>query len=174
MKIYHYNKFGLYTKESDAAPSPLEKDKFLIPAYATNIEPPECKEGEGAFFEEEDWVVKPDLRGEIFYTPEGKKRVIVDPGVDVPENCIQEDPPSEYHKTHDGRVWIEDVAQKEADQQEKAAQEQQEKALVETEAKRQTDLEILKTDLETAFVEVPDSELKTVTESIIKRLIALL
>ena len=47
MKIYHYHpEYKYFIGSSNADESPLEPGIFLIPAYATNIEPIECDEDE--------------------------------------------------------------------------------------------------------------------------------
>ena len=50
MKIYHYNKDGVYIKESSARPDPLEKGKFLIPSNATTEKPLVCSKSEEVYF----------------------------------------------------------------------------------------------------------------------------
>jgi len=50
MKIYHYNKDGVYIKEGTARPDPLDKGKFLIPANATTEKPPVCSKSEEVYF----------------------------------------------------------------------------------------------------------------------------
>ena len=52
MIIYNYNKeYKYYINSGEADPSPLEPGVFLIPANATNIQPPECSESEIQIFE---------------------------------------------------------------------------------------------------------------------------
>ena len=58
MKIYNYEfDTGLYIGESLADESPLEPDKFLIPAYATTIAPPNAQDGKTINFENGAWVI---------------------------------------------------------------------------------------------------------------------
>lgn len=56
MKIYHYHeKTGLLLGEGMADPSPLEPGNWLIPAHATNVEPPEHVEGSTRHFVAGGW-----------------------------------------------------------------------------------------------------------------------
>ena len=57
-KIYNYDKNGFFTGESDADESPLEKGVFLIPADATEIEPPATPEGKRARFANGRWTLE--------------------------------------------------------------------------------------------------------------------
>lgn len=55
MKIFNYDAFnGQFISETDADESPLEPGVFLIPAFATEIQPPE-QEGYNAHFIDGDW-----------------------------------------------------------------------------------------------------------------------
>lgn len=55
MKIYNYDENGLYVGSSDADESPLEKDMFLIPAFATTIEPLAAKDGFDIYWNNDKW-----------------------------------------------------------------------------------------------------------------------
>ena len=58
MKIYNYTfDTGLYIGESLADESPLEPGKFLIPAHATTIAPPNAQDGKTINFENGAWVI---------------------------------------------------------------------------------------------------------------------
>ena len=58
MKIYNYTfDTGLYIGESLADESPLEPGKFLIPAHATTIAPPNAQDGKKINFENGAWVI---------------------------------------------------------------------------------------------------------------------
>lgn len=56
--------------ESEARLSPLEKDVYLIPAFATTIPPLKSKEGFSQVFNknEQKWEYKEDSRGKIYVT----------------------------------------------------------------------------------------------------------
>lgn len=61
MKVYNYNPDNrLYTFEEEADPDPLAPGRWLIPAYATTIKPPEVGESQIAIFkeEEQEWEVE--------------------------------------------------------------------------------------------------------------------
>lgn len=56
MKIYNYDKNGIYTGESVADESPLEAGIYLIPANATTIKPPTTADNEVAVFDGQLWT----------------------------------------------------------------------------------------------------------------------
>lgn len=67
MEIYIYDENRLFKGETGVADkSPLEENVFLIPALATNIQPPEPKDGFDIFWNVKEWEyiahpkVKPD------------------------------------------------------------------------------------------------------------------
>lgn len=55
MKIYHYEKDGLFIGEGKADADPMQSGEWLIPAYATNIKPPEHIEGKTRNFILGNW-----------------------------------------------------------------------------------------------------------------------
>jgi hypothetical protein len=57
MKIYNYSSSTYeYIGEGTADESPLENGVFLIPAYATTIEPPIAQDGKTINFQNGSWV----------------------------------------------------------------------------------------------------------------------
>ena len=60
MLVYHYDSTtGIYTGfSSEADASPLEPGIFLIPAYATEQQPPEVPEGQIAVFLGDVWQLE--------------------------------------------------------------------------------------------------------------------
>lgn len=59
MRIYNYHpQTGIYLGESIADTSPLEPGKYLIPAFATSIEPPVILDGEQAVFISGIWELQ--------------------------------------------------------------------------------------------------------------------
>jgi hypothetical protein len=57
--IYHYDSDGVFLGVSEADESPLEPGVYLIPSFATEIEPPEFGEGFRAVFANGEWKVEP-------------------------------------------------------------------------------------------------------------------
>lgn len=58
MLVYNYNQEGFYVGSSEADESPLESNVFLIPAYATEIEPPTYNEGYIPCWNGVSWEIK--------------------------------------------------------------------------------------------------------------------
>lgn len=68
MKIHNYSQTsGEYINTTVADESPLEPGKFMIPAFATAIEPPAVKANEVAVFAAGAWSIVPDYRGQTVY-----------------------------------------------------------------------------------------------------------
>lgn len=60
MQVYHFDMAtGQYIGQSKAIESPREPGKFLVPAHATLIAPPECAQGECAYWTNNAWTVGP-------------------------------------------------------------------------------------------------------------------
>jgi hypothetical protein len=58
MIIYHYHpETGAYLGEGQADPSPLEEGKYLVPANATTLAPPECGAEQYPAFIVDHWSV---------------------------------------------------------------------------------------------------------------------
>ena len=88
-----------------------EADRYLYnPKTASLTPPPEPGEDEAVRLVGGEWDVVIDRGGQHYYEPDGAKIVINSVGDDIPAGCIQDDPPSEYHTTHDGVAWIADLA----------------------------------------------------------------
>lgn len=59
MKIYHYDQHtGEYMGDGEAAADPLEPGRWLIPAWATTIAPPEAVEGKVRYFDGLEWAYR--------------------------------------------------------------------------------------------------------------------
>ena len=58
MKIYNYDKDGIFTNESLADESPLEPGVFLIPALATKIAPIKATKEKMIVFNGNDWELQ--------------------------------------------------------------------------------------------------------------------
>lgn len=58
MKIYNYDEAGVFVGESVADESPLEVGVFLIPALATEVEPPKPVKGKRAVWNGSAWELQ--------------------------------------------------------------------------------------------------------------------
>jgi hypothetical protein len=93
MKIYHYHPdYKTYLGFSYADESPLEPGVFLIPAHATDTEPPDHQEGKIHIFNGTSWDIIDDYRGIYYNIPAGQEIQHQDPLV-PPENATKEVPP---------------------------------------------------------------------------------
>jgi len=103
MKIYQYDKDGLYIGESIAQVSPLEKDTYLMPRNSTEIEPI-IEDGKVSIFEDGEWINKEDIRGD-YYSTETKQMIIVN-DVDYDISLLtKKQPPSMDHEWS-GSDWM--------------------------------------------------------------------
>lgn len=93
MRIYHYDsETGEYLGSSDARPDPLETGRFLIPACATDVEPPKNGANETAVFAGDAWSVMPDFRGTDYWLSHNEKHTIESIGETVPEGAFLDQP----------------------------------------------------------------------------------
>lgn len=93
MKIYNYHpEYKTYVGSSYADPSPLEPGVFLIPAHATELEPPECSSCEIPVFNENSWDIIQNCCGTYYSIPDGIKIEYNNP-LTPPENATKEQPP---------------------------------------------------------------------------------
>jgi len=90
MKIYNYDKQGIFINQTTAKESPLETGKYLIPAKATTIAPPDTKDNEVAVFEGGEWHIKADFRGVSYYIGD-EMITIKEIGAVVPDEAVSVD-----------------------------------------------------------------------------------
>jgi len=79
---------------------------YLIPAYATDIEPPAPGADEIAVFDGSAWALQADFRETAYCDQDGNETKIENIGETVPADCLTDPAPSVYHTTHDGSAWI--------------------------------------------------------------------
>jgi hypothetical protein len=92
MKIYHYHpEHKHYLGSSDADPSPLEPGVYLIPAHATDTEPPEPQEGKVPLFNGTSWSIVDDHRG-VYYSIETQEEIQHQNPLTSPENATKQQP----------------------------------------------------------------------------------
>lgn len=81
-QIYAYNpETREFSGHSYKTPSPANPNDWLMPAFATEKEPPAVKEHEVAIWNGEKWTIQPDYRGQTWYDKNGNGVLIKDIGV---------------------------------------------------------------------------------------------
>ena len=96
MEWYRYNPDTLeYEHPVTCQPNPARPGEFLIPPYATELEPPGTGENEIAVFQPESktWTTKPDYRGTEYWLPDGTHHKIEQIGEVPPDNALDKQPP---------------------------------------------------------------------------------
>lgn len=92
MVIYHYHPVnGEFLGQGEADQSPLEINVFLIPAYATDVQPPTAGENQAAIFNDGAWSIVDDFRGVVYWDNNGR-HLIDSVGVVVPEGASLTEP----------------------------------------------------------------------------------
>ena len=109
---YNYDDLtGEFICEELCQESPLEPGKFLVPANATLIPPPEAIEHTARCFRNGEWIHVPDYRGETIYDmSDSRKKHTVDAPGELPAGFTLTPPPDTgKHCTFDGETWSEYV-----------------------------------------------------------------
>lgn len=90
--IYNYHPdSGEYLSQSEAGLDPLER-KPLIPAFATNEEPPATDDNEVAVFKRKAWSVLADYRGTQYWLADGTSHTIEVVGEEPPTGALDTPP----------------------------------------------------------------------------------
>lgn len=108
MKIYNYHpEYKTYVGSSLADESPLEPGVFLIPAHATDIEPPTCESNQIQIFNGTSWNIIEDKRG-TYYSTQTQQVIENTNPMKAPENATKEVPPevTEGYKLTWNDEWI--------------------------------------------------------------------
>ena len=93
MQIYNYHpEYNHFTGISSADESPLEPSVFLIPSHATSIPLPSFVDGYIPVFNNNEWKVIEDKRGE-YYDISTKEKIENYNPLEAPENTTKEQPP---------------------------------------------------------------------------------
>jgi len=93
MKVFNYHpEYKHFCQESDADESPLEPGAFLIPAHATNIQPPACGSNQIQIFNGTSWSIVEDQRG-IYHSTETQQIITNCNPLEAPDNATKEAPP---------------------------------------------------------------------------------
>ncbi len=67
MLVYHYDQNGIYTGMSTVTPSPLEPGRYLVPARAVEMEPPQAGLNQWPVWNGQNWELEPNFRGRTGY-----------------------------------------------------------------------------------------------------------
>ena len=94
MQIFHYDRVtGEFRGEATARIDPLDPERSLIPANATTVAPPSVPSGHVAVFDGEAWASVEDLRGAVYYDPEGERHEVETLGFEIPASWSETPPP---------------------------------------------------------------------------------
>ena len=117
MNIYNYDEKTLeYTSSGIADESPLEPGIYLIPAFATDIQPPDKTENETVIFniDQNNWVSVSDYRSIKLWSKDTAKQVVAKFG-ETPNdiNATQIEPNVDYPAWDSAsETWVTDEAAK--------------------------------------------------------------
>ena len=110
--IYHYNSTtGQYVNTGTARNSPLDTT-YLIPANATDIEPPAItEENEVAVFNQDTklWEVTISYLGQTIYNIETKESQVVEEYGEVPEGFTLTVPTETDYWDSTSEIWVTDI-----------------------------------------------------------------
>lgn len=96
MEWYRYNPVTHeYEHPVICQPNPARPGEFLIPPSAIELKPPSTQDHEIAVFQTDsnNWMVKPDYRGNKYWLPDGSHHKIEQIGEVPPEDALDEQPP---------------------------------------------------------------------------------
>jgi len=111
MEIYHYDPKTLeFLGKTFARKDPLEEGRYLIPANATGITPPQLGPNETCVFNKSNnsWSKVADYRGQDYYDSSGKKYAVKKLGETLPEWSIMDPPPEGVNFVYENGAWIKD------------------------------------------------------------------
>ena len=110
MKTYKYSQTGEFLYEIQCQESPREPGKFLIPANATTVAPPEEQAGKARVWNGEEWGYRDDNRWKTMYSINDSRQTSVMSnvlGANVPDGWTLTPPPDSDNKyTFVGGEWL--------------------------------------------------------------------
>lgn len=90
--IYHFDAGTKeYVESSQSRIDPLDRTP-MIPANATDQEPPVPGDNQAAVFDGDNWAMVPDHRGEVYYETDGSKHIITALGVEPDSEWVSTKP----------------------------------------------------------------------------------
>lgn len=112
MFIHHYdNATGQYISSRLADADPRNADRWLVPAFSTDLPIPDRARDQWPFFIDGAWVLKPDYRGRVLYRiDDGTASEILAAGITPDDAGLTDKPrPSDQYVWRDG-AWSIDPA----------------------------------------------------------------
>jgi len=110
MEIYNYDPITkYYLNVSTATESPLEPGVFLIPAYATEIEPPTPIDGKIPIWVDNHWELQDFESSYIVWTITGEQTEYTGNINLLSEEFTQIEPPNDNFYKWDGDTWNKDI-----------------------------------------------------------------
>ena len=104
-------KYPVYTKQITAKKDPVS-EKWMIPAYATDVKLIPEKSGHQRYFKGGAWHYLVDNIGKEYWLADGSKHKITELGEELPDDALLEEPPKP-EPTFDERLALA-IAQREA------------------------------------------------------------
>ncbi|WP_025154878.1 tail fiber assembly protein [Morganella morganii] len=151
MKIFNYHPVTKeYLSEGLADADPMVEGNWLIPAYATTVNPPEIKPWYIPVFDGEQWMQKADYRGTKVYDIITAQESEIKELGELPDGVTTIAPDVEFPKWN-GKKWVMDKAEKK--ESDIAAAEAQKQYLI---AEVHTETQMLQTKL--ALDRIKDDE----------------
>lgn len=112
MPIVYVHSYDEKTKEyihnsEPAQIDPLQPDNLLVPAHATTIEPPQVSANEVSVFDEinEEWLVKADHRGEVYYDTTTQEKITISEIGVTPDEAWTTAEPTDPAQIWNGTAW---------------------------------------------------------------------
>ena len=86
--VYQLDSKGFLVGEALADPDPRRPGEFLLPGGCVEAVPPSVKAAEVARWVNGDWAIVPDLRGTVYWLPNGSEHRITEAGLPLPEGAV--------------------------------------------------------------------------------------
>lgn len=92
MNVYQTDDLGFLIGVTQADPDPLNEGQWLLPGGCVNEVPPPAGDMQIARWTSSGWVLVADNRGQTYWTADGARHVILQPGIDFPAGALSTDP----------------------------------------------------------------------------------
>jgi len=92
-QVYLYDENGFYNGVYDAQESPREPGIFITPESSTEVVPPASQPNKIAFFNNNEWLLADDFRGELWYDQDTGELIKIENAGTPPSNLSPSAPP---------------------------------------------------------------------------------